>query len=331
MKTNSINVFNLNVPCSCHCRYCLLEWNGEPIGVNYERSINYAKSFYNWLKENRPALGFTYYFGYSMEHPKLFETIKFMQETNSPSGKFLQFNGMKQRNIEELKSFIRQLKQIGIETLDFTFYGTKEYHDKFAARNGDYDLMMNTITIALEEKLNIDVGIPVTKENLYDLDKLVDIFMNLKVNLFLFTPHSVGRGVRLFEQKITSTDYNSMNEKVKKYFNRENNRTQYEWFLNPPKQVENRVLTLSLLPSNIEELENTSFEDIISCLEEKDEKFYAIIPSFNELLIKYVDENDNRIYSKKDLYTIYIRKYIEEYNLKIKDITDERFSGSIRY
>ena len=30
-----------------------------------------------------------------MEHPKLLEAIKFMQETNSPGGEFLQFDGMK--------------------------------------------------------------------------------------------------------------------------------------------------------------------------------------------------------------------------------------------
>lgn len=331
METKSIYIFNLNISCNNHCRYCLLSWDGKTIGIDYQRSIGYAKKFYEWLRVTHPSIGFVYYFGYSMEHPHLFDAIKFMQYTNSPGGKLLQFDGMKKRNKEELQIFIKQLKQSGIETLSFTFYGIKEYHDKFAGRIGDYDLMMNTITIALEEKLNIEVGVPVTKENLTSLDELVDIFTKLKVNLFLFTPHSAGRGIKLLNQKITSKDFDSMSEKVKKYFNRENNRTQYEWFLNPPKLVKNRVLTLSLLPSNIEELERTKFEDVIAKLEEEDEKYFSIIPSFNELLDKYVDEEDERLYTKKDLYTIYRKKFIEEKKLEIKDLTDERFSGSIRY
>ena len=56
MITKSINLLNLNVPCYCHCRYCLLEWKGKTIGIDYERSVNYAKSFYKWLKENIPEI-----------------------------------------------------------------------------------------------------------------------------------------------------------------------------------------------------------------------------------------------------------------------------------
>ena len=78
-------------------------------------------------------------------------------------------------------------------------------------------------------------------------------------------------------------------------------------------------------------MENKSFEEVILELEEADDYFYSIIPSFNELLKKYVDVNDSRLYSKKDLYFIYRKKFVEENNLKIKDITDERFSGSFRY
>lgn len=331
MKTKSINIFNLNVPCYNRCRYCLLSWDGKIIGIDYHRSVTYAKKLYEWLKINRPEIEFIYYFGYSMDHPYLFDAIKFMQYTNSPGGKFLQFDGMKKRTEEELKIFLGMLKKSGIETLDFTFYGTKEYHDKFAGRNGDYELMLRTIDEAIKQNLEVKVGIPVTKENLDQLDELVFFFEKIDVKLFLFTPHSGGRGINLLAHKITDIDYNDMSNVVKKYFNRNNNRTPAEWISFPPKEVENRVLTLSLTPHNIDELETLSFEDVISMLEEQDNKFYSLIPSFNELLVKYSDKNDNRLYSKKDLYAIYRARYIKEKNLKISDINDERYSGSIRY
>ena len=44
-----------------------------------------------------------------------------------------------------------------------------------------------------------------------------------------------------------------------------------------------------------------------------------------------VDLGDRRLYSKKDLYLLYRRRYITEKKLVIPDITDERFSGSLRY
>ena len=331
MITKSINILNLNVPCYCHCRYCLLEWNGKTLGIDYDRSVRYAKSFYKWLKENRSDLKFTYYFGYSMEHPKLLEAIKFMQETNSPGGEFLQLNGMKERTNEELVNFLTEIKSSGIKLIDLTFYGLEHYHDKFAGRYGDYKLMMNTLEIALSIGLNVEIGIPVTKENINQLNEMVDTFSNKNVDLFLFTPHSIGRGKTLINSKVTLEDYETMSEKVRKYFNRNNNRTQYEWLTNPPEEVANRTLTLSLLPTNIEELETKNFEDVITELEENDDYFYSIIPSFNELLKKYADSSDNSLYSKKDLYAIYRKRFIRENKLDILDITDERYSGSIRY
>ncbi|WP_455654032.1 hypothetical protein [Phascolarctobacterium faecium] len=62
-----------------------------------------------------------------------------------------------------------------------------------------------------------------------------------------------------------------------------------------------------------------------------DEAYYAIMPSFPELLQLYADPDDHRLYSKKDLNLLYQRRFREENHLALTDITDERFSGSIRY
>lgn len=54
VKTRSINIFNLNVPCFNHCRYCLLSWDNNLLGIPYDRSIKFARRFYEWLKVNHP-------------------------------------------------------------------------------------------------------------------------------------------------------------------------------------------------------------------------------------------------------------------------------------
>lgn len=331
MITKTISILNLNVPCYNHCKHCLLSWNNKLLGIDYERSVKYARSFFEWLKENHPNISFIYYFGYSMEHPKLFDVIKFCQETNSPSGRFLQFDGMKKRNKEELKEFILKLKEAGIELLDFTFYGTKEFHDKFAGRSGDYELMMDSIDVALKIGINLEVGIVVTKNNLNQLDELVNIFELRNIKVFLFTPHSQGRGKNLIKSKISIDDYNKLSDSVKKYFNRQNNKTQREWKGTLLDEVKYRSLQLSLLESNIEKLEKQSFEETFKEMENNDEIYYSTIPSFKELLIMYCDESDNYLYSKKDLYLIYRKKFIKENNIIIDDISDERFSGSVRF
>ena len=331
ITTKSINILNLCVPCYNYCKYCLLSWDGNCIGIDYQRSVDYARKFYEWLKINHAEMNFMYYFGYSMEHPNLIESIKFMQETNSPGGEFLQFDGMKMRTNEELTDLFHNLKDVGIQFVDFTFYGTQAYHDKFAARNGDYDLMMRSLEIALDKGLNVKVGIPVTKENLNQLDELVQIFSTKNIPLSIFTPHSGGRGIHLLNSKITIEDYDQLSENVKKFMNRKNNKTPLEWLNTPIQESENRILTVSLTPSNINKLENQTFDETIKELEELDNKYYEVIPSFSELLKLYANENDHHLYSKKDIYFLYRNKYIKDNKIQIQEVNDERYSGSIRY
>ena len=123
----------------------------------------------------------------------------------------------------------------------------------------------------------------------------------------------------------------TVKDRVKKYFNRQNNKTQREWKRTLLDEVKYRSLQLSLLESNIEKLEKQSFEETFKEMENNDEIYYSTIPSFKELLMMYCDESDNYLYSKKDLYLIYRKKFIKENNIIIDDMSDERFSGSVRF
>ena len=190
MKTVSINVMNLCVPCENRCRYCLLSYDGKVGGVDYGRSEAYAKRLYQWIKANRPDLSFLFGFGYSMEHPKLLEAIDFCQSIGSATGEFLQFDGMKFRTDGELEVLLLQLKERGIQLIDLTFYGTETYHDRFAARTGDYRLMMNTLTKANQIGLDVTVSIPVTQENAGQLDALITELNRYRTQrIACFIPH----------------------------------------------------------------------------------------------------------------------------------------------
>lgn len=331
MRTTSINILNLCVRCYNHCRYCLLSWDGKCLGIDYERSKAYARNFYNWLKTAHKEVHFTYYFGYSMDHPDLSNAIRFMQETNSPSGEFLQLDGMQMRTKEELDVLFATIKELGVKLVDFTFYGTKDYHDKFAGRKGDFELMMNSIEIALEKGLDVEVGIPVTRENLTQIDELLSQLPQDQIRIFLFTPHSGGRGINLLHSKITVDDYQNLSPNAKNYFNRNRNQTPAEWQSAQEPAPDSRILTLSLLPTNIDYLEQQSFEDTLRDLEKMDEEYYSKIPDFQSLLARYADPEDTHLYSRKDLYLLYRKRYIDEENISIVDIADERFSGSLRY
>lgn len=326
MRTVSINVMNLCVPCENRCRYCLLSYDGNVNGVDYKRSEAYAKRFYDWLRENRPDLSFFFGFGYSMEHPDLLNAIKFCQSIGSATGEFLQFDGMKFRNEAELKTLLSSLKSNGIKLIDLTFYGTESYHDRFAARKGDFKLMMNTLAQANQVGLDVSVSIPLTHENVNQIDELLNQLSQFQTQrIVCFVPHGEGRGRLLDQVRLTLEDYEGLSEKAKSCFSRSRFKTEGEWTLqgNLPTP-ERRVLTLTLTPENIDFFERLDFDSTISYLESLDDAYYRVIPSFEEMLAIYGDPSGEKMYCARDLYLHYQRQYIADHHLDVYDINDER-------
>ena len=227
MKTVSINVMNLCVPCENRCRYCLLSWDGKLRGVEYERSRAYAERFYNWLQANRPDVNFAFYYGYSMEHPQLLETIDFARKIGSPGGKFLQFDGMKFRTDAEIRDLLTSIQAHGIELIDLTFYGTRDYHDRFAARKGDFDYMIRILEIANQIGLSVNAGIALNHENANQAGPLLEELKKHQLNHILcFVPHVEGRGETLNPVRFRQSDYDGLPQSVKELFNSRKFRTE---------------------------------------------------------------------------------------------------------
>ncbi|MBE6983675.1 MAG: hypothetical protein E7435_05265 [Ruminococcaceae bacterium] len=332
MKTVSINVMNLCVPCENRCRYCLLSYDGKLGGVDYKRSEMYAKRFYEWLKENRPDLSFLFGFGYSMEHPNLLGAIDFCQSIGSATGEFLQFDGMKFRTDEELEALLRQLKEHGIKLIDLTFYGTENYHDRFAARVGDYRLMMRTLMQANKAQLDVTVSIPITHENVEQMDELIgELEEHRTQRIACFVPHSEGRGRLLDSVRLCAADYEGLSDNVRSRINPNRFKTESQWLKNGFPINEKRVLTVTLTPQNIAFFESLSFEDTIAYLERLDDDYYAAIPTAEELAKHYGNPNGDRYYSARDLYLTYQRRYIADNKIEIYDINDERQCFSRRF
>lgn len=332
MKTVSINVMNLCVPCENRCRYCLLSFDGKVNGVDYKRSEQYAKRFYDWLQQNRPELSFLFGFGYSMEHPNLLNAIGFCQSIGSATGEFLQFDGMKFRTDEELEMLLQQLKDQGIKLIDLTFYGTEEYHDRFAARKGDYQLMMRTLAMANLIDLDIAISIPITHENADQIDPLIaQINPDRTQRIACFIPHNEGRGRLLEPVRFSSEDYGKLSEDVRNRINWSRFKTESEWLRDGFPATEKRVLTVTLTPKNIDFLEGLSFEETIAYLEKLDDNYYASIPPVEELAVTYGNPRGDRYYSARDLYLSYQLRYIADHSIEIYDMNDERQCFSRRF
>ncbi len=326
MKTVSVNVCNLCVPCENRCRHCLLSWDGRLRGVDYDRSAAFAGRFYDWLKENRPELSFAFYFGYSMDHPRLPETVDFLGKIGSPCGKFLQFDGMKFRGDRQLQELLATLGDHGIETIDLTFYGTREYHDRFAGRKGDFDYMMRILATANQVGLGVNAGVALNHENAGQAKMLISRLSayDLK-HLYCYIPHAEGRGAALNPVRFRQGDFDALEDSVKKYINTGKFRSESRWLREGVfPEPERRVLTLVLTPENVDYFESMDFGRIIAFLEKLDDSYYAEMPSLEDLADRFGDRENECWYSLYDLRLKYERLFQAQKRMKLYDIHDER-------
>lgn len=332
METKSINLQTLCVPCGCHCRYCLLSWDNHPVGADYQRSKKYAKKFHRYITENHPNIAFDFTFGYCMEHPALYQELDYLNEIGSVQGQFLQLDGMRIRTKDEADELMEGLFRHGVKAVNFTFYGLKDYHDRFAARKGDFEHLLALAKSSIKHSLDTSAGIPLTSENAGQAEELIELLeMNDIQKTSLFIPHEEGRGALLMPIRFSEADFEKLGPKASVKLNRKAFRPEWEWVSSTWPEEKNRALIISLTPDNIDRFENMSFEQVIAYVEALDEAYYSAIPSFAELCKICGNTAGTKYYSKRDLFRHYQKQYIAEHGLSLYDVTDERFCGSRRY
>ena len=324
MKTIKLGVANYCVPCHAHCRYCLLSSCGKATGVPFERGQRLAERL---IRESADSgIGISYYIGYCMDTPFLREYLEFCRAYGMPSAKFLQMNGFHFMPPKEIDALMRMTADLGVEMMDFTVYGTGEYHDRFAGRGGDHGLLEAMLRSALAHGIAVNVSVPVIKDNLEQLDRVLDEAQRWgaeKVKLFL--PHSKGRGWNLRDKRITKTDYENLSPQVKSHFSKTAVKPEAEWIRGQefPHPTE-RILTLVLPPEEADRMENMHFREILAMLEALDDENRKKMPDAEALSRRYGDPEGMRMYRVRDLILLWRQMYGRESGESLRDIQDER-------
>ena len=333
IQTTSILLQNLCVPCWNHCRYCLLSWNGTTLGTQWDRGVSLAERYIRELKAARPDTDVSFSFGYSMEHPDLKNAIQTLRRLGSPTADYLQCDGMAMRDEAGCRALMHELKEAGIQALNFTVYGLAADHDRFAGRSGDYDLLFRMMRAASDAGIPFSTGVPLTKENVRTTDELVRALQeagNRKIMLFI--PHGEGRGRALEPIRLEAGDLSALSPDSLRLLNREIYRTEAEWLQLPnPVPDTRRMILVSFRAENVESCEKRDAVSVVEEIEALDEAYYAAFPSFEALAREYGDRQGTRLYRIRDLFHHYRTLYAAERSLMLYDVTDERQSGSRRY
>ena len=333
MQTTSITIQNLCVPCGCVCRYCLLRSCGQAEGVAYERGKRIAQRFADWAKDKDFVTLPDYCVGYCAEYPQLAQTIAFNRSVGFIGAQILQVNGIAIRTAEETDRLLKKLKAAGLQQIDTTFYGGRDYHDAFAARSGDYDFMLLLAHRAPVAGITCAPSFPVTKEN---IPMLPDLMRTLEAipgigKIHAFIPDYRGRGALLDPFRITADDADALPDTVKDKLNLVRYKTQAQWLsLDRLPEYTCRSVIVSLREDNIDLFERMSCDEILSYVESLDDAFYRAIPPVQTLAGMFGDRQDQKLYRLRDLFWMWQQRYIQEKAIDVYDVTDERFCSTVR-
>lgn len=325
MKTIGLEVGNYCVACHAACRYCLLASARRATGVDDQRARAFALRIHREIREQFPGMGFDYYIGYCMDMPDLPGYVRFSREHGYPAGRFLQMNGCAFRNAEEWDRRMRGIREAGAEMIDLTFFGTREYHDRFAGYPGDHDHLKVMLGAALRAGLQVNISVPLIRENLAQADALYDdLSAHQPTGIMFFLPHSKGRGRTIADQRITKAEFDALSPAVREHFQKTPVRPEAEWVrAGQFEDYQARRLMLILNEEEMPGLEQMSAGEIIRFLENMDDEYLAAMPRAAELARIYGDPDGNRMYRLRDLQLEWEQRYIRDTGNRIRDMHDE--------
>ena len=331
MKTVSFGIANYCVSCRAHCRYCLLSSCGRAEGVSYSDGIVFARRMLDELSEKKPELSSSYYIGYCMDTPELFAYIDFCREYHSPGARFLQMNGFAFRDAKKLQALMNGIRDSGVQLIDLTFYGTEDYHDRFAGRTGDFRFLLQMLAAANQAGLPVNISVPLIRENLDQMAELRCFLSFSRVEKYAyFLPHSKGRGKLLQDQRITKQEFDLLPEEIKRSFQTVRHMTEAEWLSSCDfAEPEKRNLTLVLTLDNLPRFNSMSAEEILMELEALDDRFLAQMPSARELAARYGNPQNQQLFRFRDLLLKWQQEYIAETGNRIFDMHDETHHFSV--
>lgn len=264
-----------------------------------------------------------------MDFPELAQYATYFQEQTGMH--HFMFDGMAIRDTAEIQGLLISLKDTGIQRIHFTFYGSFDYHDRFAGRKGDFTYMMEVAGIAAKIGLSVSTGIMVTMENLDQLDALISDLQSKGItDIAPILPHAKGRGCAMSHLRLTEEAYFRLPQSLQSQLSRNRYRTEAEWLAMgnfPHSNI--RHLTLSLTEENIQRLENMDPNDIILELEAMDNLFYERLPDMNTLAREYGKPENTQLFRFRDLYLQWQKRYLADHPIH-PDMTDERNSFSVR-
>jgi mycofactocin radical SAM maturase len=178
-------IWEITSACNLKCKHCLSN-SGKP--HSNELSTKEAKKLIDSL-EKMKVLYINFSGGEPLLRPDIFELLEYASQKKL--GIDLLTNGAL-----ITKDVIERLEETNIFHLQVSLDGIGKTHDQFRGINGSYERSIKAIKLLRGADYGVSISSAVTKQNIDEIPKIIDLAVDLGANLYkttLFMPTGRGR------------------------------------------------------------------------------------------------------------------------------------------
>lgn len=162
--------------CACRCLHCKGTDLPEPEPVSYDAVLASMRGILDWYAALDPK-PFKLLLG-AQEVPDFEGSERLMAYHTKNYGKFfLVCNGMEFMAPPELDAFVGGMRSAGARICMTSFYGTRDFHDRFARRAGDFDYLLRINAAAEKYGLEKNHVLFLSPATLPYLDALTELLL----------------------------------------------------------------------------------------------------------------------------------------------------------
>lgn len=298
--------------CSCKCRFCCLgECSYKDIAFkDYARVI---KRFVPYCKSHNIRLR-SYVYN-SLEYKELEEHLKLCQQIGMPDGQcsYFDINGTRVRSGEELASFIKNLKHLGMKSAGITWFGLRSYHDAFVNRIGYFDYLERAAVALRESGIRVKGKLFLTPAMLSDSLELLEYVETLSDVVQFGMVEYTGFAKDDEALFLKEEDFKSLPDRVKFLFGEsfsETFRSEKEWVglvaEGKAPRFTHRDLIIYVDGDNIDGLLNGCVEEEICRLNDLDKRLRGACGSLEEIARTFGDRESRVLLEWRDV----VRKWL---------------------
>jgi hypothetical protein len=295
-----------HAPCAHICRYCLISESRRRSALPFSRFEQLVHRFHDWRQAERPDLEIGVFVGPSLDYDiETLEGVARLRERRGAKFRIINLGGLRIRRGEDLVAWLEERREVGIVGLHTSLAGYGDIHDRWNGRAGDFDYQLTMLNLGGERGMARQEKLFLTKNTLPAFERLLDRLDTLPGKLLGRSASPffyAGLARRYEDERLTEDERDNLPERIDALRSGKfaTWRSEREWIpimLETADAPRRLLLKMDVDESNIDQLESTSCEEILSQREQDYRASYLGIPGLHELCDRYGDLANRRIYA----------------------------------